>query len=374
VPRILLSCDGAEKWEISNADLLRDQANAAFGGCSFKFTTRGKKEPVVLKRTLAAPVPLDNHVVMAWVRVSDFEGVEEMRLDLRRGGQWEQHFLQGNRITLRMLRREDWSTVSFTPTSDAPITDVQITVRDNGRPVTVWISRISAIPKTIDHGIVSLTFDDAWSSVYTMARPVMDRYHYAGTAYVTTSFVGTDKHMTVGQLLKLQDIHGWDIASHTVTHPDVSKVQPLEIVRELRNSKVWLMNHGFRRGAEHLSFPFGGFDNEEVARQVRYLYRSARLIDGPMETLPVADPKRLRVFLVINTTRVDEVVAKIDEALRNRDWLILVFHRIEPAGAPLQFDTQYSQTAFQQIIDALARKNATVLPVSQVIHESGLDY
>ncbi len=374
VPRVLLSCDASEKIDLKNAELLRDEPNAAFGYCAYKLTTAGKKDQVTLRRVLPAPLTLDHHVVTTWLRITDLETVGELTIDLKRGNDWERHYFQGNKIALRMIRRNDWSAVTFTPQGTVPVSEVQVSLRDTGHPATIWIGRVSAMPKTIDHGIVSITFDDGWSSVYHAARPIMDRYHYAGTAYITTGLVGTDKHMSLQQLLKLQDIHDWDIASHMVDHEDVSKLPQAQIIKQLRESKIWLLNHGFRTGAEHVAFPFGGFDAEEVQTQVRYLYRSARLIDGPMETLPVGDPWRLRVLLVINTTTVADVAAKIDEAMRNRDWLILVFHRIEPANVKVQFDTQYSEPQFSQIIDMLYQKKVAVEPVSRVIHELGFDY
>lgn len=363
--QFLLNCDAEEPWQLAGGTWMRDEPNALFGRCAARITTPGRSQPVTLRRVLTPPITLTGQTVKTWLKLSDPDAVAELRISLKRGASWQHQYLQGNGTTIRSLRRTDYSAFSFTPAAGTPVTEIEIAVRDNGRPLTIWVARIVAVPKGDAAAVVSLTFDDGWSSVFSAARPIMDRYGFAGTVYVTSALVGQEKRLTLRQLHRLQDVHGWDVSAHTRTHPDLTKIPSAQLQKELRDPKIWLQYNGFRRGAEHFAYPFGAFDKPEIEEQMRVLYRSARVINGPLETLPIADRWRLRSVLVINTTPPEQVAAMVDQAIRNRDWAILVFHQIVPG--PAQFDTQYSAAKFEQIVEMLHRKGVDVLPVSDVI-------
>lgn len=103
---------------------------------------------------------------------------------------------------------------------------------------------------------LAVTFDDGYLSVLTHARPILDRLGLPATVFVPTDFVGTDapmrwpgidhwlggayEHelaaMTWEQLRSLRDA-GWEIGSHTCSHPRLSQLADAELRRELRESR-----------------------------------------------------------------------------------------------------------------------------------------
>lgn len=96
-----------------------------------------------------------------------------------------------------------------------------------------------------------LWFDDGYASTFNIAYPVMKRHGLTGIVAVVTSIVGKFgklpstrrgpfKFMTIKQLIMLIE-EGWEIASHTVTHPfrfDLLNTE--ETVYELEVSKEWI--------------------------------------------------------------------------------------------------------------------------------------
>lgn len=75
---------------------------------------------------------------------------------------------------------------------------------------------------------VSITFDDGRSDNYLLAKPIMDRFQFAGTIYVTTGFIdGTWEQsavlqsptdpLTITQILQIQEGH-WEIGLHGDKH------------------------------------------------------------------------------------------------------------------------------------------------------------
>lgn len=70
---------------------------------------------------------------------------------------------------------------------------------------------------------VLLTFDDATSTVFTAARPILDAAGMRATVFAVGSLVGSDPwFMTLEQLGQLY-ASGWDVGSHTWSHQALSQ-------------------------------------------------------------------------------------------------------------------------------------------------------
>jgi peptidoglycan/xylan/chitin deacetylase (PgdA/CDA1 family) len=88
--------------------------------------------------------------------------------------------------------------------------------------------------KPINEKVVLLTFDDARSSVYDYAYPILKKFNYNATLFVPTGLLNTPTFMT-SQQIKLLSKNGFDIAGHTVNHEwltDFSYKQQMEIIKE----------------------------------------------------------------------------------------------------------------------------------------------
>lgn len=94
-------------------------------------------------------------------------------------------------------------------------------------------------------------FDDGHASTFTVAYPIMKARGHIGIIALVTGMVGKFwklpsakrgpyQFLTVKQLLELIE-EGWEVASHTVTHPfrfDLLSVE--DTVHELEESKKWI--------------------------------------------------------------------------------------------------------------------------------------
>lgn len=195
----------------------------------------------------------------------------------------------------------------------------------------VWPEAMPAdcVPEVL--GVVSFAFDDGYESTYTEAFPVLERYGYTGTVYVVTSAVSTTGYMNLDQLHELSDA-GWEIGSHTVSHPDLTLLDPCDVELELAVSKAWLEGAGFT--VNTFASPFGEYrrDTLELIKQHYTTHRTA-WPDG-INSIPLAygEDYELKCVLVYSDTTVEEVKAWIDRAIEERGWLILAFHRIGEEG------------------------------------------
>ena len=156
--------------------------------------------------------------------------------------------------------------------------------------------------------IVAVTFDDAFRSVLELARPVLDRFGMPATMFAPTAFVGTERPMawpgidewldspysselvplSWAELRELSDA-GWEIGSHTHTHPRLTQLDDAELVRELRDSKEECERR-LARPCTSIAYPFGDVDERVVGAAARSGYRvgAALEIRG---TQPLAWPR-----------------------------------------------------------------------------------
>lgn len=360
--RAFLSCDRAESWVMGNGGFTLERSPAV--GWVVKLSTKGNGRDALFRHTFHPPLVLKDEILETQVKVADSSAVMLLKLRIKTAdGKWRESHIHGRGTTLAALQSREWNRVTIATAPVEQITEVEIRFRDKGTaPAVVWFDEFAPRPKK-GTPMVSITFDDGWSSVFTHAFPSMRRHRFAGTAYVVPGMTGQERRMTLEQLRKLQNQYRWDISSHSLSHKRLTEIPLAQLRSELEGSKNWLVANGLAKGSEHLAYPFGAFDSPAILSETKKYYRTARLIYGPTETLPVADPARLRVMLVVNTTKPSDVAAKIDAALRNREWLILVFHQV--VDGPAKFDTQVSSADFDAMMNLLAQKKIAVLPVSE---------
>jgi len=149
-----------------------------------------------------------------------------------------------------------------------------------------------------------VTFDDGYSST-VRAAPIMAELGFPGTLFVVTQFVESGEHLCwpgIDQWLaaetrdELRPLRwpelealaewGWEIGSHTVSHPLLTAVDDERLSRELRESRATITA---RLGAcSSLSYPYGVADERVVAEAGRSGYGAAcsltfaHLVDKPL--------------------------------------------------------------------------------------------
>ena len=83
---------------------------------------------------------------------------------------------------------------------------------------------------------VAITFDDAQRSNFEVAFPLFAEAGMTATVFVVPAWVGRTGYCTWSQLRELQ-AGGWSIQSHTQTHPFLSTLDEVAVMRELADSR-----------------------------------------------------------------------------------------------------------------------------------------
>ena len=82
----------------------------------------------------------------------------------------------------------------------------------NSREFRAWQQGTKALPERA----VALTFDDGYASHFELVAPLLVRYRFSGTFFVTTGFIERRGYLSWEQLRKLRFL-GMEIGSHGAT-------------------------------------------------------------------------------------------------------------------------------------------------------------
>lgn len=121
--------------------------------------------------------------------------------------------------------------------------------------------------ETLPPKSVILTFDDGYEDNYQYAFPLLQKYGLKGTFFVATGFTDTNPfYMTREQIREMSDA-GMNIESHTVSHPDLTKLSHDQLVYELNHSRQALQDI-IGKDIFFFAYPFGTY-NQAVATETK---------------------------------------------------------------------------------------------------------
>jgi peptidoglycan/xylan/chitin deacetylase (PgdA/CDA1 family) len=135
----------------------------------------------------------------------------------------------------------------------------------------------------IQHGTAAITFDDSYRDNLDAAR-VLAEHGLPATFFIPAGYVGTDqvydwdRHFTVrlpnltwDDVIEMADM-GFEIGSHTMTHPNLADLTDEQARYELSESKK-LLEHKLGRPVRYFAYPFG--EREHFRREQLDLVRAA---------------------------------------------------------------------------------------------------
>ena len=140
--------------------------------------------------------------------------------------------------------------------------------------------------------VVAVTFDDAFRSVLQQGLPILRRLGLPGTVFVPTDFPGRARMswpgidswlggphdgelqpLTWDELRTLAEA-GWEIGSHTRSHPHLTRIPDDALATELGESRR-LLEEVLGQPCRSLAYPFGDHDDRVVAAAADAGYEAA---------------------------------------------------------------------------------------------------
>ena len=127
--------------------------------------------------------------------------------------------------------------------------------------------------------LVILTFGDTLKGQITTAKPILDKYGFKASFFITCDWAGLqrskDPRMTWQDISSLQK-DGQDIESKTMTHRDMSHLSAADLNFEVAQSKKCLSDHGINKNATIFATPHGDeWKNATIINEISKYYNLA---------------------------------------------------------------------------------------------------
>jgi peptidoglycan/xylan/chitin deacetylase (PgdA/CDA1 family) len=188
-----------------------------------------------------------------------------------------------------------------------------------------------------DKGIVTFTFDDGYQNQFDNALPVLKKYHLPATFFVYTQALRktetqTSDAMTWNEVIELVQ-SGFEVGSHTRSHPHLIHMSTPDVWTEMEEPALEIKTN---TGVYPSSFasPYGQFDDRVLAF-ARKLYEShfggwvgTEAYGDGLNPIPIANPYMISRLQVERKTTSAEVCAAVEQARKQKLWLVLVFHGV----------------------------------------------
>ena len=157
---------------------------------------------------------------------------------------------------------------------------------------------------------VAVTFDDGFMSVVKNAWPILKPLNIKATMFVPASYLGQNpgweiaeqhkkdrREVVIDQLRMRQlDAEGFEMLSHTLTHPILTQIEPEEQYRQLLDSRIELerlLDHQVKS----VSYPLG-FHDQQVIRAAREAGYTYGVTVEPLTVDCSPEPLRIGRFIV----------------------------------------------------------------------------
>jgi peptidoglycan/xylan/chitin deacetylase (PgdA/CDA1 family) len=217
-------------------------------------------------------------------------------------------------------------------------------------------------------GVVTLVFDDGYERVYNNVLPVLDAHKLPGVFALPINGDKIDD-LNVQKKPVRQPIRPWsdwlniekqghEIASHSLTHPDLVTLSDEQLDLELAKPRQVLH-------AQTFVYP-GGSHDERVVNKTKQHYKAARTVLRGFETIPPKDPWRLKTF---NFSRNNFKVWKANMfalwAYLTNSWMIETYHLIHEDTSEMVHTVKTDE--FARHMAFIARLPVAVKTIKEVI-------
>ncbi len=128
------------------------------------------------------------------------------------------------------------------------------------------ISLLEAVEKLknkeqLDKLYIVITFDDGYKSFLEISNYLL-KLSLPASFFITVDFIGQPGYMTWDDIISLKS-KNFNIGSHTISHPELSKCSKEKIIVELSKSKQIITNKtGYE--LDSLALPYGGNINHDI--------------------------------------------------------------------------------------------------------------
>jgi peptidoglycan/xylan/chitin deacetylase (PgdA/CDA1 family) len=182
--------------------------------------------------------------------------------------------------------------------------------------------------------VMAITFDDAYRSIIGLALPILQSLAIPATVFAPTDYVGlrgpmqwpgidmwlgtaSEHELTAMSWDELRSLAaaGWEIGSHTGSHPHLTELGDDELRDELVRSKA-ACEHHLQTDCTSIAYPFGDVDARVVAAAADAGYAAGATLPDRLELRGVLEWPRIGIYHADDDARFRLKVSPVLRRLR----------------------------------------------------------
>lgn len=168
-----------------------------------------------------------------------------------------------------------------------------------GRVLDAWAGEA-----TLPDRPVVISFDDGYPSHYLVAAPIMQEYGWKGL--LNADWKVLDESPRLLAQVRLLATAGWEIGSHSLTHPDLTTLDGSQLEDEVAGSRE-VLREQLGVPVDFFCYPAGRYDDEVLAAVEATGYRGATTTDRGLASRD--EPFRLKRVRVSDSLSPAQLVA-----------------------------------------------------------------
>lgn len=354
--------DAWDGWEEWGGDMAVDEGTAMDGDRSLHVAADGDADRAGVRFRFTAPQDLSERFPVLRFKWDPTPPYDKGSVGCRLADGAGRTAVFGQHSFPEFAREDAWHRLAptFRPTdSDAGFDFADVVRLDlyhytgGAYPAAFWTDEVRFVRSRLDTGAVMIHFDDANTSVYETAYPVMKRHGIPGTFNVISGNVGPGENLAVRNLREMAD-DGWTIGSHPQSKRALPEMDDAELREAIETEVTFLSANGFTPTV--LAWPYNEWDARAVDIAGDYFEFGFAGGSGP-HTYPPApgteltyprtggDPARHR--------------ALVDHARRRNGLLALTYHGAGRGHVPVG--------TFTDIVEHVATTDVAVLTASDLL-------
>ncbi|SFU18121.1 Peptidoglycan/xylan/chitin deacetylase, PgdA/CDA1 family [Algoriphagus locisalis] len=225
-----------------------------------------------------------------------------------------------------------------------------------------FFSQAQILKKPIPDKLVVLTFDDAPASQYSVVAPLLKKYGFGATFFVCEfqpNYADSALYMNWRQIQELNQM-GFEIANHTHTHANVSKLSQAEFNAELSYIEAKCDSLGIS-SPTNFAYPGYGLNAKalEFLEQKDYVFARA---GGSRAYDPLSDHPYLIPSWATDEKNKVEIMKAFEQA-KNGKIVILTIHGVPDIEHPW---VNTPPELFEEYLELLKKGGFTVISMKEL--------
>lgn len=231
------------------------------------------------------------------------------------------------------------------------------------------VDKTALPPQLFQEPLITVTFDDGFESIYNAAMPLLQKYGIHTTQYILGGTESNSAYVSWKQIAQMQKA-GHEIACHTMTHPDLTTLDPGMLNYQLSQCKQELSQ---RFGPiDDFASPYGAENSTTLAAISKYFDSQRNTNGDPSNGVTDADVNTAANFdrfdiigvTVRHDTTVQQLQALVDYAKQHNGWVVLTYHQADQdTSSPYEVDS----SNLDHQLAYLSSTNVRIVTISEAL-------